>query len=120
MASTTLLIAVPAAAPTAHRRSIGQDHVANRRAPPTGTLNMVFGAPRGRVSRCSRSPRYAIFTAAGPRPATSLINPVTSLADRAAAPSTESGNSDPRSGTVITPGLQGAGQSRAAGSADRV
>jgi hypothetical protein len=39
--------------PTARTRSSDQDCAANRRAPPIGTLNIVFGASNGSAAAVS-------------------------------------------------------------------
>ena len=58
-ASTTSLRVTPVAFLIARKRSTGQDCAAHRRAPAIGTLNMVFGAPNGRVSCCWMIPLRA-------------------------------------------------------------
>ena len=49
MASTTSLTVTPVADLMARIRSSGHDCAATRRAPPIGTLNIVFGARNGSV-----------------------------------------------------------------------
>ena len=55
VARMTSLTVTPEASLTATTRLIGQDCAAQRRAPPIGTLNIVFGACIGRTTSPSRN-----------------------------------------------------------------
>ncbi|CKR74345.1 Uncharacterised protein [Mycobacterium tuberculosis] len=70
IASTTSLRLTPAASFTALTRSNGQDCAAQRRAPPTATLSMVCGAPKGSVNCCSINAERASRNVEGASPAT--------------------------------------------------
>src|SRR6476661_1606895 len=75
MASTTSLTVTPAADLTARKRASGHDCAATRRAPPIGTLNIVFGARNGRVNCCSNSAALATERVEGASEATDPTAP---------------------------------------------
>src|ERR1700760_462810 len=77
MANTTSLTVTPAADLTARMRASGHDCAATRRAPPIGTLNIVFGARNGRVSCCFNSAALATDSVEGANEATEPTAPVT-------------------------------------------
>ena len=78
MASTTSLTVTPAADLMARIRASGHDCAATRRAPPIGTLNIVFGARNGSVSCCSKS---AALATESPEGASEAIDPTAPVID---------------------------------------